>query len=254
MHINDSIFARPKTVVKYGIRAKILNHDGTFLKYKQLLVLHEPPVEFQQNALQLKDFPIATCCCCAQGNARIQVQFSKNVFFTNEQAFANVTVDNSQCNLPINQISFNIIQHLRIVAPGRDYNGEYTCLSDKRNVSINPRHPEHIMHQFVLNLVDIKYKVNPIRQTGNKQRSPEEMFMMQQMAPAVHSRHIKNDYYLQASVSYDGCICGNMPQIRIPLTVIPMTHMDSYGFLEPVGYAPVELAYFKLDHLAKIED
>ena len=73
------------------------------------------------------------------------------------------------------------------------------------------------------------------------------MFLLVNLAPASHSHHIQNDYELNVNVKYDGCTCcSSVPNISIPLTVIPMTHQETYGFMEPVGYAPQELAYVKL--------
>jgi len=77
-------------------------------------------------------------------------------------------------------------------------------------------------------------------------RQPEEVFMLSQMAPGAHGRHFSNDYELNVYVHYDGCTCcSSIPSISVPLTVIPMTHPESYGFVEPAGYAPFDLGYFK---------
>lgn len=107
-----------------------------------------------------------------------------------------------------------------------------------RNV-IPAQSTEMIVKNFSLNLQDIKYHIEPYRRKKNKPRSPEEMFMMSQLPPATHSRHITNEYFLNANIKHDGCTyCGPQPSISTPLTVIPMTHMQSYGFLEPAGYNP----------------
>jgi hypothetical protein len=72
--------------------------------------------------------------------------------------------------------------------------------------------------------------------------------MLSQLAPATHSHYITNEYVLNVNVKYDGCTCcSGLPNISIPLTVIPMTHQESYGFQEPQGYMPFELGYFKFD-------
>ena len=72
--------------------------------------------------------------------------------------------------------------------------------------------------------------------------------MLSQIAPACHSKFIQNDYFLNCNVKYEGCTCcSHVPSINVPLTVIPLTHEASYGFLEPAGYSPQELAYFRFD-------
>ena len=108
---------------------------------------------------------------------------------------------------------------------------------------------------MTLNLGAIRYTCNPTKTKKNPglfsgstvvNRSPEEIFMKTQMAPACHSHHITNEYFLNVNVKFDGCTCcETLPSISIPLTVIPLTHMASYGFLEPEGYSPTQLGYFK---------
>jgi hypothetical protein len=72
--------------------------------------------------------------------------------------------------------------------------------------------------------------------------------MLSKLPPACHSKHIKNDYVLNVNVKYDGCTCcSNLPCISVPLTIIPDTHQESYGFVEPAGYNPHQLGYFRLD-------
>ena len=72
------------------------------------------------------------------------------------------------------------------------------------------------------------------------------------MAPATHGDMITNDYYLNVNTSFDnGCGDGGH-SISLPLTVIPATHQGSYGFTEPPGFAPYQLAYLKFDLLTHL--
>ena len=100
--------------------------------------------------------------------------------------------------------------------------------------------------QMQLNLAAVQYTCNHMKRKRGKARTPEEIFMLSQMAPACHSRYTTNDYYLNVNVKYNATnCCSKLPDISIPLTVIPMTNPATYGFLEPQGYAPFELGYFK---------
>ena len=68
---------------------------------------------------------------------------------------------------------------------------------------------------------------------AEKPKSPEELFMLKMMAPATHSYYINNDYELNVNVRYKQdhvCLQSDVPSISVPCTVIPMTHMESYGF------------------------
>jgi len=58
---------RPSVKVKYSIRATVTTHDKKQLKYKQWLILHEPPVQFQENAMSEQTINLTTCCCCNKG-------------------------------------------------------------------------------------------------------------------------------------------------------------------------------------------
>ena len=90
---------------------------------------------------------------------------------------------------------------------------------------------------MAINFSTINYVINNQRKKKKKARAPEYMFMLTQLAPASHSRHISNDYTLNVNVKFDGCTCcSTLPSISVPLTVIPLTHMESYGFMEPEGY------------------
>ena len=86
-----------KAVVQYSIKAT-LKRKGWFdkpIKYKQLLTIHEPPVEFKQDEYITQQVALTEWCCMDKGTCTLETQFSKNVFYANETAMANVRVDNS---------------------------------------------------------------------------------------------------------------------------------------------------------------
>jgi len=74
--------------------AKIYNRDNTFIRYKNLLMVHENPVAFQQDTVNEKDYPLNGCG--DKGTVKLGVHFPKNVFYNNEIAIANVQIDNSK--------------------------------------------------------------------------------------------------------------------------------------------------------------
>jgi hypothetical protein len=67
------------------------------------------------------------------------------------------------------------------------------------------------------------------------------------MAPASNGHYISNNYELVMDVRLDACCCPTVPKVSVPLTVIPVCPAASYGFMEPAGYAPNDLGYFKFD-------
>lgn len=85
-------------------------------------------------------------------------------------------------------------------------------------------------------------------QFEEKKRSPEEMFLLQNVPMPVHSSHLENDVYIKIMVDHDGCICcEDYPAVMVPLSVIPMGSPESYGMQEPQGYAPMELGRVKFE-------
>jgi hypothetical protein len=185
----------------------------------------------------------------------MNVQFNKNVFYGNEVCAANVAVDNHACKAKINSVSFELQQRLNIYGHHREHYSNFTVIRNDDRSVIMPGQTEVTTKQMQLNLASIAYIVNNMKRkkrpgifSGHEMvpRSPEEIFMLSQLSPACHSRHIKNEYYLNVHVNYDGCMCcASRPSISVPLTVIPMTNPATYGFTEPQGYAPQELFYMK---------
>lgn len=135
---------------------------------------------------------------------------------------------------------------------GRDY--RFDLIENKDHSGIDPNQKE-IVKQMQLNLEAIRYACEPHKSKKKekdgvtpKKRTPDEIFMLSQMAPATHAKHIVNDYVLNVNIKYDAInCCSTMPSCSIPLTVIPLTNMDTYGFPEPQGYKPFELGYFKFN-------
>lgn len=69
--------------------------------------------------------------------------------------------------------------------------------------------------------------------------SPEDLWQMQGVQPACHSKHITNEYFLCVECHYDGCICCvNLPDARMPLTIIPAMNPACFGFIIPQGFQP----------------
>ena len=61
---------------------------------------------------------IESCLCVNKGPATIKATFDKNVFYANETAWANVTVDNSKCNEKVQYVDFEVKQMLCLSGTG----------------------------------------------------------------------------------------------------------------------------------------
>jgi hypothetical protein len=88
---------KEKAHLQYSIKAT-LTKKGWFtndMKYKQLLTIHEAPVEFKPEEYQVQTVSLTEWCCMAKGTCTLETKFNKNIFYANETAVADVRVDNS---------------------------------------------------------------------------------------------------------------------------------------------------------------
>jgi hypothetical protein len=75
MFKDKNIREKPSAKIKYSIKAIIHTHDKKMLKYKQMLVIHEPPVDFKENANTQQTVALKTCCCFDKGQGSMQAAF-----------------------------------------------------------------------------------------------------------------------------------------------------------------------------------
>jgi hypothetical protein len=114
-------------------------------------------------------------------------------------------------------------------------------LENKDMSGVAAKSPQMFQKDMHLNLNLIRYYINPtkLKKRGmfKKQRVPrmaEEIFMMERLAPACHSSLITNEYFLNVNCKYDECTCcTSLPNVSVPLTIIPVTDPATHGFVEP---------------------
>jgi len=159
-----------------------------------------------------------------QGRTQLGVKFDKNVFFGNEVANSNVTVDNHECKLRITEVEFQVVQRMRL-SGYHSWSGKFDVIENKDQAGMDAGYTEPVTKIMTLNLDACKYSISNQRAKKCCARSDEEMFLLTNLAPAAHSHHISNDYELNVNVKYDGCTCcSSVPNVSIPLSIIPMTH------------------------------
>ena len=111
------------------------------------------------------------------------------------------------------------------------------------------------LKQMMLNLAEYRSNASPTRSKmvsmfnwEEKKRSPEEMFLLNNISMPVHSNHLVNDIYMKIMVDHEGCICcDDYPAVMVPVSIIPMGSPESYGMVEPPGYMPMELGKIKFE-------
>ena len=112
-----------------------------------------------------------------------------------------------------------------------------------------------------LDLGSIQYNVsskkkkkikNVLGLTGQElvSRTPEEIFLSSQLAPATHSKHIKNSYHLNVHVKHESvnvCSSVDSPSVSIPLNIQPTTQLDTYVNQTVEGFNPTSIGDIKFD-------
>lgn len=113
MYKNKKRHDAPHAKVKYFVKASIVSvHDSMCLKHKAVLCVREKE-QFEVGTEISETSEIKTWGCCAQGTSSMKAKFNKNIFSPQEEAEANVEIDNSQCNLAIKGVKLAIRQELR---------------------------------------------------------------------------------------------------------------------------------------------
>ena len=211
-------------------------------------MIREPPVKFREGEAQFEAQDIKTWCCISQGISSLKTDFEKNIYEPIETAKALLTIDNSQCAVGVKEVTFAVEQRLHIRADGMDNHSSHELI--KQIVGgPGPNEPETQV-AMELDLSQIKYEVDGERKKKGvlKKRSPEDQFMMASIQPAVHSKNITNEYFLTTKVEYDGCVCcQDLPDSKLPLTIVPMVNPECFGFTPPDGWDPINLGSFTID-------
>jgi len=104
--------------------------------------------------------------------------------------------------------------------------------------------------EMVMDLVNIKYDIPAAKKKRGeeKYRSPEDMFMLSGVQSETHGRFINNEYFLVIECTYDGCTCcSNLPDARMPITIIPICDPRYFGFSAPLNWNPTSLGGFNFD-------
>ena len=159
----------------------------------------------------------------------MECTFDKNSFFPNEVAKAKVTVDNSQCSLPLTDVRMQVEQEITMQCDGGYFRDVFVLAEDKEDgVPANAEKMERILD---VNLLDIRYSIpaKKMKKGIEKDRSPEDIYLASGIQPATNGRYVKNRYFLTVRCNYDGCVCcAETPMAKVPLNIIPMP-WDGYG-------------------------
>ena len=131
--------------------------DDSIMKYKQLLMVHEPPVDLKQNFKVQESKNIKGCGCMDKGRANFEATFNKNCFYNNEVADVSYQYDNSKSGYAVTSLDFAVKQHVFInVSWGETFKKDIEVMSQKNNSGAHAGSSEKMTGKMNLDLSNIK--------------------------------------------------------------------------------------------------
>ena len=181
-----------------------------------------------------------------QGPSSINVTFEKNVFEPTEVCRAIVNVDNSQCNLNINNVRLAIEQELKLKTSASGGFGTHSTnqtftLANKTEPGVGPRQARKEPRGIEVDLKTIKYTVAASRKKKgiDKPLSVEDRYMLENIAAKCKGSLITNEYFLTVRCDYAGCTCcSQTPVCRVPITIVPVINPQVWGYQQPQDFNP----------------
>jgi len=188
------------------------------LKYRQNFVVKEPiSSALVHGATSEITTQVTSCCCQAKGSNVLKVQFEKNYYTPGEIAQVIMQLDNTNCKINNTALSFALKQNLSITAAGRTITRNLVKV--QRNLPGIPSGQASSQSFMALNLppfVGEEYKKIKFYNLPTYLLEGQENNQI--MSCSTKGRHIKSEFYLEASCPMDGC-CSSTPTISLPLQI-----------------------------------
>ena len=81
------------------------------------------------------------------------------MFYSNEIANADVTVDNHECKLRITEVEFQVVQRMRL-SGHHTWNGKFDVIENKDRAGMDAGYTEAVTKRMTLNLETCKYQIS----------------------------------------------------------------------------------------------
>jgi len=236
----------PKAKIKYFVKA-----SAGKMKQKAVLIIREKPVSYKEDLGIEETCNIKAWCCVPQGPSTLKAKFEKNIYTPQEKADAMVTVINKECKANVSNVTFFVEQKMRFVIGGHSYTYSKDLVR-KSEEGPEAQQEDDWKKEMTIDLGKIKNDVKKTKKKHGKPKevSAEDMWQMQGVQPACHSPNLSNEYFLCVEAAYAGCICcQNLPDARMPFTIVPSADPDSHTYEMPDGFDPKELCTVEVDKL-----
>lgn len=125
--------------IKYHTKVKLVTRSlfDEEIKYKQVLIVREPPANFNVGINQHNECKITTWCCLDQGVSRMWGQFEKNIYEPSENVKADAILDNKDCRIAITNVRLAVEEELVLNCGGHTYR-ELITLTERAEGGVPP--------------------------------------------------------------------------------------------------------------------
>jgi hypothetical protein len=110
-----------KLQMSYKIAAEIMSNGGQdVIEAKRRIIVRRPPFEMKTGHNLESAQEIKECCCIDKGKADMKVNFEKNAYTPYETAKCFVEVNNTECKIPIENVTFKLKRAVTATANGHN--------------------------------------------------------------------------------------------------------------------------------------
>jgi hypothetical protein len=186
------------------------------LKFRQNFVVKEPIKSIVHGASSEITTNVSACCS-GKGTNVLRVQFEKNYYTPGEIAQVIMQLDNTKCQINNTALAFTLKQNLTINAAGRTISRNLVKV--QRSLPGIPSGQASSQSFMALNLPPFRgeeYKKIKFYNLPTFLLEGQENNEI--MTCSTNGKHVKSEYYLEASCPMEGC-CATTPTISLPLQI-----------------------------------
>lgn len=83
------------------------------MKFKQRMIVRQPPQIIEENKMHECNIDVKGCCCCmSKGYSRISTQFERTAYSQDEVCRVVADIDNTFCKNPIDKVQIHLVQNI----------------------------------------------------------------------------------------------------------------------------------------------
>lgn len=206
----------------YTITAK-LESKSEVLRQKNTIIISEGPRIHQSPFTLEKSAGVKSCCCVNKGDTMIKLSLPQNTYEINQKVDLKVDIDNTHGKTSIKKLEARAYLILRYFPPlGQKIIGSRTINTVTEKVHVKPG--DHLLgDQAVKMQLDLSSFENDVN----------NMY-------SLFAGQIQCAYFIEVVGDISGTFlcCGQIPTVRLPVTVIPSKRSGNMKIVPPPGWNP----------------